>query len=504
MQAATDSTIIRPPQPAGRLGALTPAAASGAILLAGAVGGVVAVRLGAKLPIAAAVGVIAVASGIASWRRSIKWLLYYLPFAGLLPLALYPRQGPATLLKDFAFVLPAYVGALLMVLRRRVDLRVPRLPGVLFGAFTALVVVEGVNPRLARPLIGPIGMKVWLFYLPLLPLGYHMFDHKRGLQHLLKWLTILALVPCVLGLIEAAMVYGGKSGFVYSLYGSAAAATSQNFFTIGLGSGHLTRLSSIFTFVAQYYFFASATVVVAYAAWRGNRSDPLMRRLGPAAIVIALFATLTSGLRAAFVFGPILLVLIALLEGVSIRRVLAATGVPVVAIVGTVLALGIPLLQLASLTGSHTSDLLGFFGHGTHFALHHAVLGIGSGADTNQARYAFPVLDYHQIYAPLGGIWYESWYLKALIELGVIGLLLFALLVSKLVARSIAAHRAAFPDPESRSMSAAFLALFIWTLLFSIKTAAIDEDPLDIYVWLFLGLQWRIGDMVRSQSRRAS
>lgn len=432
------------------------------------------------------------------WRRSIRWLLYYTPFAGLLPLALYPHQGPATLLRDFAFVLPAYVVALALLVRRREQFHVPRLPGLMFAAFTLLVLTESVNPRLAAPLIGPIGIKVWLFYIPLLPLGYHMFSSKHELQRLLKTMTILALVPLVAGLIEAALVYGGKSSFVYSLYGSVAAATNQNFFSLTLGSAQIYRLSSIFTFVAQYYFFGTATIAVAYAAWRGNRSDPTMRWLGPAAMAIAVFATMTSGLRAAFVFGPILLMLIALLEGVSVGRVLIAGLGSAVAILATGLALGISFPSLASVTGGHTLDLFRFFGQGVRFGLHHALFGIGSGADTNQARYAFSTSNYAQIYAPLSGIWYESWYLKALIELGVAGLALFMTLVFKLFWRSVQAHRRTFGDPEARSMSAAFFALFIWTLLFSIKSAGIDEDPLDIYVWLFLGLQWWLGDLGRS------
>jgi hypothetical protein len=468
-----------------------------AVVIAAAIGGAAAVTVGAKLPVAAVVVAVGVVCGLAAWRRSLVWMLYYLPFSGLLPLLLYPRTGPATLFKDFVFVGPAYVGAIAMWLRRRELFAVPRLPRVLLGMLTALVLVEAVNPRLARPLIGPIGVKVWLFYLPLLPLGYHMYSERGGLQRLLKGLTIVALVPCVLGILEAALVYTGHAGAVYALYGPAAAATTENFATFNLGSGSLTRISSIFTFVAQYYFFASATIVVAYAAWRGNRSDPTMRWLGPVAIAIAVFATMTSGLRAAFVFGPILALLIALLEGLNVRRVLIAAAGFGVAILVTLLALGIPLGPLASLTGGHTTDLFGFFGQGITFAIHHSIFGIGTGADTDQARYAFSVLDYSQIYAPLKGVWYESWYLKAFIELGVVGLVVFLALLWRLLAASLSAHRAVVVDPELRSMSAAFFALFIWTLLFSIKTAGIDQDPLDVYVWLFIGLQWKLASMLR-------
>src|SRR4051812_48816640 len=76
---------------------------------AAAFGASVAVTLGPMLPVAAVVLAVGLVCGIASWRRSITWMLYYLPFSGLLPLILYPNTGPGTLLKDFVFVGPAYV-----------------------------------------------------------------------------------------------------------------------------------------------------------------------------------------------------------------------------------------------------------------------------------------------------------------------------------------------------------------------------------------------------------
>jgi hypothetical protein len=475
-------------------GRTTPFAAAGAVL-AGVIGGAAAVAVGAKYPIAAAVFAVGLAAAISSWRRSLRWMLYYMPFSGLLPLLLYPHQAAGTLFKDVVLIGPAYISALLLVIGRRERFHVPRLPRVLFGMFTALVLVQAFNPRLANPFVGAIGVSVWLFYIPLLPLGYHMFSGLGGVRHLLKWMTILALVPCVIGIGEAALIYTGHSGLVNSLYGPAAGAVNEGFFALTLGSFSLSRISSIFTFVAQYYFFASATIAVAYAAWRGNREDETMRWLGPTAIVIALVATLTSGLRAAFVFDPLLLLLIALLEGLSVRRIVVAAGVAAAAIFATLLVLGIPFGPLASLTSGHTSDLFGFFGQGYRFALHHAPLGLGSGADTDQARYAFSSQSYNVVYAATGGVWYESWYLKALIELGFAGLAVFALLLGQLTLRSLSAHRAARADPEARSISAGLLALFIWTLLFSIKTAGVDQDPLDVYLWLFVGLQWRVGDL---------
>ncbi|MDQ6778280.1 MAG: hypothetical protein M3071_19145 [Actinomycetota bacterium] len=436
---------------------------------------------------------VVVGLGVASWRRSLEWMLYYLPFSGLLPLALYPSQGAGTELKDIAFVGPAYVGALLLLLRRRERLAVPRAPVLLLGAMACLVFVQAVNPALAKPLVGAIGVKVWLFYIPLIALGYHMYTEKRDLARLLKWMTILATIPCALGLVEAALVYGGRSAFVYHLYGAAAAATTEQFTTFQFGGASLTRISSIFTFTAQYWFFSTAAIAIAWAAWRGNRNDPTMRWLGPTAIAIATFASLTSGLRAAFIFTPLLLSLIAAFDGFDLRRLISGAAASAFAIIVVLYLLGIPFSPLANLTSGHASFILGFFGQGIRFGVHHALLGLGTGSDTAQARYAFSTVNYGTTFASLGGVWYESWYLKAFIELGVSGFVVFVCLCAALVRRSLQAHRA-IVDVEARSMSAAVLALLVWTLLFSVKTALVDEDPLDVYLWLSIGLEWRLGD----------
>jgi hypothetical protein len=364
-----------------------------------------------------------------------------------------------------------------------------------------LVLVEAVNPKLHRSLIGPIGIKIWLFYLPLLPLGYHMFRDRLALARLLKLVAIAGMVPCILGIIEAAFVYSGHSAEVYRLYGAAASATTENFTTFSFGSGSLTRISSIFTFTEQYWFFTTAAVCVSWAAWRGNREDPTMRWLGPTALAIAIFANMTSGLRAAFVLTPFLLLLLAALDGFSVRRVVLWTGGALVAVGVTLYLLGIPFGSFASLTSGHTSFLLAFFGQGIRYALHHALLGLGTGADTNQARYAFPTSDYGTVYAATGGIWYESWYLKAFLELGVAGLVVFLGFLAALLRRTINAHRA-IRDPGARAISAAVLALFIWTIVFSVKTAAVDDDPIDVYLWLFLGWQWWLGDNARAAALR--
>lgn len=458
-----------------------------AVLEAALAGALVALGYG---PLLLALAVVAAAIGLAlqDWRRSITWLLLYLPVSGLLPLLLYPDTGPGVLLKDVLFLVPAYLAFLVAVLRGRERLLVPGLPVGLLLALSLLVVAGAFNPRVTNATVALIGMRGWLYYLLLIPVGYAFARSAGDVQRLLKRMTIVAMLPCTIGIAEAVLVYNGHAATVYALYGDAAAASTQDFVRFDFG---LVRIPSIFTFISQYWLFSTATVAVAYAAWRGNRSDPLMAWLGPVAMGVAALASFTSGARAAFIFTPFLLVLIAGLEGVRIGRLARILGFSAAGILVALSVLGIGAGPLANSTSQHTGFILDFFGQGIRFALDESLLGLGTGMDTNQARYAFAVTDPTIVFRDLGGVWYESWYLKAIIELGVPGLVVLVGLVLALLRRCWTCHRE-LRDPELRAMSAAFMALFIWTAIYAVKTAYVDFDPLNTYVWLFIGIQWRL------------
>jgi hypothetical protein len=438
-----------------------------------------------------------IAAAAGSWRPLLVGLLLYLPFSGLPTLILYPDTGPSALVKDVLFVIPAYVGAIALALSGRESLRVPGAPLVLLGSLALLVLVQALNPSIPKPLVALIGIKVWLFYLPLLWLGYHFTGSRATVQRLLMAMVAVAMIPCVIGIAEAVLVQTHGREFVYGLYGPASEAATQGYAGFGFANGgSLLRLPSIFQFVGQYWLFCTATIAIGYAAWRGNRDNRALAVLGPLAIAIAVLASMTTGLRAAFIFSPFLLLLIALLEGASIGRMFAYASGSVAAVLSALLILGVPAGPLAELIGTHTAFIFDFFGDGFGYAVDHALLGLGTGVDSNGISHAFGSESHAVIYATVGDVWWESWYLKAFLELGLIGLLVLLALLFSLLRRSLSAHRQ-ISDPELRSMSAAFVALFIWNVIYALKTAYVDLDPMAIYIWFFLGMQWRLVTMQR-------
>ena len=96
-----------------------------------------------------------------------------------------------------------------------------------------------------------------------------------------------------------------------------------------------------------------------------------------------------------------------------------------------------------------------------------------------------------QLFAAVGGQWQESWWVKSLLELGIVGLITVVLLYGQLILERIRAH-SLVRDPALRSASAALLALLIWTAVYNTKSQYVDFDPLNVYFWLFAGFLVKI------------
>jgi hypothetical protein len=470
---------------------------TGAIVLFLATG--VALAKGGAAPVAIAVAAFtAVGAAVVSWRHSLLGLLVYLPVSGLLIVALYPDTAPGVLAKDVLFVIPAYVGFAVHWLAQRHRLAVPGVPLLPLAALVVLVLVQMLNPAVPGALVALIGAKTWLLYIPLVLLGFELVRDRADLDRVLMVMVLAAVAPCVIGIVEAVLIYTGHASTVHGWYGQAASAVTQGFAEITTGTSQVRRVPSTFSFAAQYYSFTIAAVAIAYASWRGVLSARGHGVLGAGLLALAVVAALLSGARGAFAFVPLLLLIMVALDSAPGGRVRRAS---VVALVATAC-----LVAASSLLGSSLRPLLGdVASHG--FAqldlalvqgLRHAVdvtiLGIGTGMDTVAARYAVPD---DQLFQAIGGTWQESWWVKAILELGVAGLIAVVALLGTIAVRAVRST-ARLNDAGLRAVSAALTAYVLWGLLIGFKAQYLDLDPMNIYFWLFLGILARLPFLERA------
>jgi hypothetical protein len=412
------------------------------------------------------------------WRWSVCGLLLYIPFSGLSVIAFYPNDQLAVLVKDLLFVVPAYAAFILNAPIRKWVF--PGAPVIAMTLFALLAIADIFNPESHSLLGSLIGLKVWLLYLPLMLLGYHLIDSRQQLTRILGLIALPAAVPAAIAILEAVLLYTGHSDAVYKLYGRAAVAVFQNFTAFEFSAGlFLPRVPSVFSFVSQYFDYTYSALVAAYAWWRLTN-----HRLGIPLIAVLVLGLAVSGGRSVLFILPTLAILAGVLEG-SLRRAVLVWGATAVIGVGALFAVsrGQLVSLVALMWSAGTADIMFEFVNRVVDVLAGGPLGMGTGSATGAARYAFgssiqPITTHANT---------ESWWIKLIYELGPVGLVLMLVMVGRPLWHAIRFHLR-LPSGALRSVSTGLVAFVLVTLVFSAKAPVIDLDPINVYFWLFLGV----------------
>jgi hypothetical protein len=436
---------------------------------------------------------LALSIALASWRWSIYLLMAYMPFAGIASLVAYPDTAGAALIKDVMFAAPAYVGFVVAFARHREEIQLGRLPLRWLSVFAVIVAIQVLHTWLSgNLLVGLIGLKIYLFYIPTYVLGFHLITDDRSLKRVLSLLCLVAVPPTLIGLTEALLLYKGHADVVYSAYGAAAFAATQGFAAYQFSSGvPLVRVPSTFAFVTQYFFFETTMIAIGYAWWRWlDISRSRWRSVGP--VVWALFgmAAVSSGQKSVFLLVPLLVALIVAFD-LSIRRASLVLALSAGSIIAMTQLLGINVGDaLAGSTQIGVSEFQNYFVGYSQQILATGWAGAGVGVFTSLAGR----------YAEVGDVvYYEAWIVKVLAEVGVAGLITIAVIVLVILVRGLRAHLR-LSDGPWRSTSAALIALLVWTVFYSTKAAPLDIDPLSVYFWLFAGIQARVATIGSSDA----
>lgn len=416
------------------------------------------------------------------WQRGVVMLLIYVPFAGVVTLSLYPSPVP-TLFKDFFFVIPAYLAFLLT---RASGVSQGRIPGsiiLVMLALAALVFVQMFNPDVANWMVAAIGAKVWLFYLPLVFLAFAMVRSRDDLIRLLRLMVVIAWIPCGVGIVQwiSSMTFGYEAT-MEAFYGAAAEGATQGFASFDIG-GTFFRIPSTFTFVAQYFGYTLAMIVPAYVLMKMDPSKK-WRKFSTATFWLIILASFMSGARSAYLFVPILLALIFLLEGKFMGVLKIAVMLPLALLIAMSIAGIDPISMWDMMLELFLNYADEVASNNLLDAIAVAPLGMGTGMNTGPARYAIDDVN--------SFIGFENYYAKTVYELGIAGLVIVVALFFTLIKHGYRVH-GRIQDAGLRSCSAAILAFIITMALNSFKGWQIDLDPINVYFWVFSGFMFKLG-----------
>lgn len=488
------------------------------------------------IPIALTVGIKAgVAVGVAlpililsyHYPYSALWIfLAYMPFSGTITYWIGGGNALFQISKD-AFYIPALLGLIQQCRRQRQPIIVAKklLPtlSILVGfSLIVLFLVNGMQ-QLSLPecsslseyekflrdangdyilnngiviltpckdgipfLKGVIGLKVLLGYVPLIFCAYYFVENKKKLLKLGRFLVIIAIICCVLGLAQYWMLKTGRcAGTDHVSGGELFRATLEARCFVGgslLYSPSQGQIRLPGTFVSPWHWswFLVGNAAICYIT-AFSETNLFWRNCGLIGMGLVFINAVVCGQRLALAVVPGVLLILMVLTGqiTNLKRF-----IPAIAGLSIILFLGFSFINPDFLQ-ERVDSLVDRWNHSPPQAFieeqflyaignQKGFLGRGLGSATNSAR----------IFGNIALV--ETYHPKLLFEIGYIGLGCFMIFVTHLCFLSFKAYRSLKDSILNRFASG--LWVFMLIISYFPYWYPLDTDPVSVYYWFFAGI----------------
>ncbi|GAB4140210.1 MAG: hypothetical protein Fur0046_15700 [Cyanobacteria bacterium J069] len=474
-----------------------------AVLFSTVIGFVVGLVAGIRPGIGTTIGTLCTALSFKYPRQALWAFLLYMPFSGSITYAL--GSSPLLQLAKDGFYVPAVFGVIQYCRREKLPVLVPRQMiapvGVLLGlSLMTLLVVNGAQQLNPTPgeqpiLLGILGLKVLMGYIPLVVCAYYLLRDRRDLLFLMRFTVVLILVCCALAFVQYLLLKTGRCPGTRFAQGPDLyrASLSARCFVGGalLYTPQFNQIRLPGTFVApwQWGWFLISSAFLAFAT---AFSDPRTRwrTTGLISLASVFIMAVLSGQRVALILVPIIFIILLVLTGqvVNLKRF-----IPGAVILGFVL--GFAALRNPEILAQRFESLQSrweaspphlFILEQFQWSINNQnFLGNGLGRATNAAR---TLGDTELI---------ETYYPKLLYEIGILGTLAFLVLVTVLTALTFWAYRP-LRDRTLRGYGAA-LWLFVLFISYNTYYYPLDVDPVAVYYWFFAGVVLKLPELERQE-----
>ena len=410
------------------------------------------------------------------WKKLAFLFLLLIPFFGYIINTLRPFTNLAPLFYDLVFLIPLY---LLILKKKKLEVVLPQdLKGITF-LFVVIVFLQSINPFNPLPITARlIGIKVWLFYLPFIYIGYNLFEKSSDLLKFCRIFSVITIFPCSLSIIQyffsIFVGYEVTMNFFYAA--DVAAASTQNYAQFNLTpSLTILRTPSTFTFPTQFgnYLLCSLIPVVASIYSSQNFKEKNFYRI---ILILVLFASVTSGVRGMYLFIPLFFILFFFQRKNLIIHFLFAS---------LFFVIFFNFSNNFSFIAEYIYDLsihyMVFFTEGFGINEIKDITGHGVGTSTGAVRY---VID--QSIIQDGGV-NESYYAKIFYELGLFGLCVLIIFYIQIY-RQFSKCSKIYMNSDISAFVHSSKALLLIILVAGIKGYYINLFPIDFLFYLLLGI----------------
>lgn len=482
-----------------------------AFLFSGLVGLILGFMVEPTLGVAATAGLLCLSLSFKYQRQALYAFIIYIPFSGTVT---YMLGGNSLLqLAKDAFYVPALIGVIQMCRKKRLDILLPdaiKVPLVLVISIVLLNILLVNLPQQLQSggdeqpfLMGVLGIKILLGYLPVITCIYYLMRTSEDLYFLLRMQAVLVITACILGFAQYLML---KTGVCAGTEGTGAqgvdlfkASLSSRCFVGGalLYSPSQGQIRLPGTFVApwQWGWFLISSAFFSFGTAFNDRS-PFWRLVGIISLVVVFVMSVVSGQRIALFLVPIAVGGLSILTGqvANLKRF-----VPVGIVLGLIL-MGLTARNPELLQERVDSFQARWDASPPHeFVIQqfeevidaqNGILGNGVARATNGAR-LFGRVRLVETYHP-----------KILYELGPLGLLFLLVLYTAVTVSTFKAYRKT-KDKNLRGYAASMW-VFILFISYFPYYYPLDVDPVSVYYWLAAGIALKIPTLDKQERELAN
>jgi hypothetical protein len=435
-----------------------------------------------------------------SWRTGVIIILIWLYFQDLIRKFLPGQPPQVMLITDVLVFLTYFAFFVAFCLKSKKIWKPPFIISFLF--FAGWSILESFNPQLPNLLFAGLGLHTYIWYVPLVFLGYYMFGNKESLLKFLRILVYIA-IPLVCLAIFQYNHFDSQSFLIQPLEATWEVHT--------FGTGVIKLIPSVFGTGDRYGIVGLLLFLLGVGLWFYSKNKAIEKLLISFSIIAAALGVFISGVRAAMyllIAGVILWIFyywrISLFKILSLRipKKLLAT-ILFLLILSFIVALSFKdinryfySLSVSELANSRVGPILkdlsfgfkryGLFGLGTGFES----LGIGyiPGGAQQLEKITEEFLS--------GNRQSESIFIKIWVELGLIGLLLFLIFYGQMLwslFKETVKAREKTIYPISLSL---FLFFFLMSLWIIKGHQIFGEVITQIHSWFFMGVLYKLKTFV--------
>ncbi len=442
-------------------------------------------------------------------RWGLLAFLIYLPFGGTVTYAIagvfqaiggkvsYTSEYPLFHLAKDAFYFPALLAILITTQSLKKILPKVKPLSIALGIFllSCCLTLFFINfsQHFTQPgensiLMGMIGLKVLIGYIPLILCAYYWFRDRQDLSFLSRvWVTLI-LICCTLCIIQYFLLISGICPGSSDLPDPAfdrASLQAQCFVGGSLlynPNLNLIRLPGTFVSPWQWSWFLISSSFITYGIAISESSRP-WRWVSWIATISVLVATVLSGQRTSLLLVPIIYLVLLLLTEKRKQWLPLKIGMIVLIAVLMTSQLGIVQQQISNFVARwNYAPPPEFMARQMKWIANNLEwLGHGLGRATSAARRWGDI----QLI--------EIFYAKVLYEIGILGFLTFLGVVTVLTLLTYRAYRS-LKTPSMRSLGLC-LWLFVLFMSYNPYYYPLVVDPVAVYYWFVAGMLLKLPEV---------